>query len=53
MIKEANPPTVRSMDFNPNMQYTIATCGDDCRVALWDARKTIEPLKTLHDHSHW
>uniref|UniRef100_A0A915C5J8 Protein TSSC1 n=1 Tax=Parascaris univalens TaxID=6257 RepID=A0A915C5J8_PARUN len=53
MIKEANPPTVRSMDFNPNMQYTIATCGDDCRVALWDARKTIEPLKTLQDHSHW
>uniref|UniRef100_A0A0M3HZF7 WD_REPEATS_REGION domain-containing protein n=1 Tax=Ascaris lumbricoides TaxID=6252 RepID=A0A0M3HZF7_ASCLU len=53
IIKDANPPTVRSMDFNPNMQYTIATCGDDCRVALWDTRRTIEPLKTLHDHSHW
>ncbi|KHN80667.1 Protein TSSC1 [Toxocara canis] len=52
-IKDANPPTVRNLDFNPNVQYTVATCGDDCRIALWDTRKTTEPLKTLHDHSHW
>ncbi|VDK64138.1 unnamed protein product [Anisakis simplex] len=52
-IVNANPPTCRSLDFNPNMQYMLATCGDDCRVALWDTRSVKEPVKTLNDHSHW
>lgn len=53
VIENANVPNVRNLDFNPNVQYTLATCGDDCKVALWDTRKPDEPLKTLEDHSHW
>lgn len=53
VIENANVPNVRNVDFNPNVQYTLATCGDDCKVALWDIRKPNEPLKTLEDHSHW
>ncbi len=46
-------PIVRHIDFNPNVQYTLATCGDDCRIALWDTRKIREPLITRTDHTHW
>ncbi|MFH4976739.1 hypothetical protein AB6A40_003448 [Gnathostoma spinigerum] len=53
VIENAHFPTVRNLDFNPSMQYILATCGDDCRVALWDLRKVQHPLKTLRDHSHW
>uniref|UniRef100_A0A0N5AUK9 WD_REPEATS_REGION domain-containing protein n=1 Tax=Syphacia muris TaxID=451379 RepID=A0A0N5AUK9_9BILA len=52
-IDAANTPNVRNLDFNPNVQYTLATCGDDCKVSFWDIRKTRERLKTLDDHSHW
>ncbi|VDN29253.1 unnamed protein product [Gongylonema pulchrum] len=52
-IVRANSPRVRNLDFNPNVQHIMATCGDDCRVALWDLRKTNEPLKVLQDHTHW
>ena len=45
--------TCRDLDFNPNKQYYLATCGDDCRVKFWDIRKPTAPLKVLVDHSHW
>lgn len=44
---------VRDLDFNPNMQYYLATCGDDCKTKFWDIRNTEQPLKELSDHSHW
>ncbi|EJD75065.1 hypothetical protein, variant [Loa loa] len=51
-IEHVNSPRVRNLDFNPNMQHIVATCGDDFRVALWDMRKVNTPLKFLQDHSH-
>jgi len=44
---------VRDLDFNPNRQYYLASCGDDCKVRFWDVRNVQEPVKTLEDHSHW
>ncbi|CAG9532797.1 unnamed protein product [Cercopithifilaria johnstoni] len=52
-IKRVNSPRVRNLDFNPNVQHIVATCGDDFRVLLWDMRKVDMPLKVLQDHSHW
>uniref|UniRef100_A0A915Q187 EIPR1-like beta-propeller domain-containing protein n=1 Tax=Setaria digitata TaxID=48799 RepID=A0A915Q187_9BILA len=52
-IRYANSPRVRNLDFNPNVQHIVATCGDDFRVALWDIRKVNVPVKILQDHSHW
>ncbi|VDK87258.1 unnamed protein product [Onchocerca ochengi] len=52
-IKNVNSPRVRNLDFNPNVQHVVATCGDDFRVVLWDIRKVDMPLKVLQDHSHW
>lgn len=52
-IDNAHPPYVRDVDYNPNRQYYLMSCGDDCRVKFWDVRKTNECLKILTDHSHW
>jgi len=52
-IDNAHGQLVRDMDFNPNRQYIIATCGDDCRTKFWDLRSSDKPLKILDDHSHW
>jgi WD40 repeat protein len=52
-IDNAHSPYVRDVDFNPNRQYHLMTCGDDCRVKFWDVRKPNECLKVLTDHSHW
>ncbi|KAK6105855.1 WD domain G-beta repeat family protein [Brugia pahangi] len=52
-IRNVNSPRVRNLDFNPNVEHTVATCGDDFRVALWDIRKLDMPLKVLQDHRHW
>ncbi|CAF1085034.1 unnamed protein product [Didymodactylos carnosus] len=41
-IDSAHPPFVRDIDYNPNRQYYIMTCGDDCKVKFWDLRKTTE-----------
>ncbi|KAI2800646.1 hypothetical protein RDWZM_009037 [Blomia tropicalis] len=52
-IPQAHSQTVRDIDFNPNSQYYIASCGDDCEVKFWDIRNVTKPaLKMLH-HSHW
>ncbi len=53
MIDNAHGQSVRDIDFNPNKQYYIASCGDDCKTKFWDIRKPTEPLKTLSNHSHW
>ena len=43
----------RDLDFNPNKQYYLATCGDDCATKFWDVRNTQQPVLQLMDHSHW
>uniref|UniRef100_A0A8C5MMC8 EARP-interacting protein homolog n=1 Tax=Leptobrachium leishanense TaxID=445787 RepID=A0A8C5MMC8_9ANUR len=52
-IDNAHGQLVRDLDFNPNKQYYLASCGDDCKVKFWDTRNTNEPVKTLEEHSHW
>ncbi|XP_068201072.1 EARP-interacting protein homolog isoform X2 [Palaemon carinicauda] len=52
-VEAAHVQLVRDLDFNPNMQYYMATCGDDCKTKFWDIRNTQQPLKELTDHSHW
>lgn len=52
-IDNAHGQLVRELDFNPNKQYYLATCGDDCQTKFWDVRKTSLPLLILSDHSHW
>ena len=53
-IDNAHSQLVRDVDFNPNKQYYMATCGDDCLVKFWDVRDTTAPVSTINDqHSHW
>lgn len=52
-IENAHGQLVRDLDFNPNKQYYLASCGDDCKVKFWDTRDVTEPVKTLEEHSHW
>ncbi|XP_069462134.1 EARP and GARP complex-interacting protein 1 isoform X2 [Ambystoma mexicanum] len=52
-IENAHGQLVRDLDFNPNKQYYLASCGDDCKVKFWDTRNVNEPVKTLEEHSHW
>uniref|UniRef100_A0A3Q1G7N6 EARP complex and GARP complex interacting protein 1 n=1 Tax=Acanthochromis polyacanthus TaxID=80966 RepID=A0A3Q1G7N6_9TELE len=52
-IENAHGQLVRDLDFNPNRQYYLASCGDDCKVKFWDVRNVQEPVKTLEEHSHW
>lgn len=52
-IENAHGQLVRDVDFNPNKQYYLASCGDDCKVKFWDTRSVAEPVRTLEEHSHW
>uniref|UniRef100_A0A8C4SEL5 EARP complex and GARP complex interacting protein 1 n=1 Tax=Erpetoichthys calabaricus TaxID=27687 RepID=A0A8C4SEL5_ERPCA len=52
-IENAHGQLVRDLDFNPNKQYYLASCGDDCKVKFWDIRNINEPVKSLEEHSHW
>ncbi|XP_036818751.1 EARP-interacting protein homolog isoform X3 [Oncorhynchus mykiss] len=52
-IENAHGQLVRDLDFNPNKQYYLASCGDDCKVKFWDVRNINEPVKSLEEHSHW
>lgn len=52
-LPSAHLHTVRDLDFNPNLQYHVATCGDDCGTKFWDLRKSTTPLLSLRHHSHW
>ncbi|XP_051579209.1 EARP-interacting protein homolog [Myxocyprinus asiaticus] len=52
-IENAHGQLVRDLDFNPNKQYYLASCGDDCKVKFWDVRHISEPVKSLEEHSHW
>jgi len=50
---KAHKFSVRDVDFNPNKQYILATCGDDCATRFWDIRNPSEALKEINEHSHW
>lgn len=52
-IRDAHIHRTISMDFNPNLQHVIATCGDDGYVRIWDTRSTSSALTSLHPHAHW
>ena len=52
-IDNAHGQLVRDLDFNPNRQYYLASCSDDCLAKFWDIRNVGEPVKVLSDHSHW
>lgn len=43
----------RDLDFNPNAQYYLASCGDDCESRFWDVRNPSSVAVSLQNHSHW
>lgn len=50
-IARAHNDTIRSVDYNPNKPYNIATAGDDRRCMFWDLRHAARPLKILSGHT--
>lgn len=52
-VENAHCQLVRDLDFNPNKQYYMATCGDDGYSRFWDVRNPSEPAVARADHSHW
>lgn len=52
-IKDAHAHRALHLDFNPNLQHVVASCGDDGAVRLWDWRQTKTPLVTVVPHAHW
>lgn len=53
LIEDVKCNRIRSIDFNPNSQYYLASGGDDCRANFWDLRKTNTPALHLQTHTHW
>jgi len=54
VLENAHKDTVRDLDFNPNKQYTMLSCGDDCMVKFWDIRELKSPISEIKDeHLHW
>ena len=50
---DAHHGNIRSLDFNPNKQYNLVTCGDDGVIKFWDTRNLEKPLLYMAAHSHW
>lgn len=53
LIDDKRCNRIRSIDFNPNSQYYLASGGDDCRANFWDLRRTSNPCVHLQTHTHW
>jgi len=53
LIEDKRCNRIRTIDFNPNSQYYIASGGDDCRANFWDLRNTSGPALYMQTHSHW
>lgn len=51
-LDQAHSYLVRDVDYNRNRCHTLASCGDDCLVNIWDLRNASTMLK-LTGHSHW
>ncbi|GBF90294.1 WD repeat-containing protein [Raphidocelis subcapitata] len=45
----------RCVDWAPNNEHRLVSCGDDGRLRFWDTRQLgrCEPLLELSGHSHW
>ncbi|CAG2122286.1 unnamed protein product, partial [Medioppia subpectinata] len=52
-IPNSHSQLVRDLDFNPNAQYYLSSCGDDCETRFWDVRNTTQPVLSMTNHSHW
>ncbi|KAJ1734559.1 Protein tssc1 [Coemansia biformis] len=52
-IEYAHSGKVRSLDYNPNLPYILATGGDDGSVRVWDARSPAAALLDIANHTHW
>ncbi|PIA18873.1 WD40 repeat-like protein [Coemansia reversa NRRL 1564] len=52
-IDYAHSGKVRSLDYNPNLPYIIATGGDDGSVRIWDTRNPSSELMSIANHTHW
>ncbi|ETN86105.1 WD domain, G-beta repeat protein [Necator americanus] len=52
-IQDAHAHRALHLDFNPNLQHVVASCGDDGAVRLWDWRKPNVSLVTVTPHAHW
>ncbi|XGW24333.1 hypothetical protein V3C99_006050 [Haemonchus contortus] len=52
-IKDAHAHRALHLDFNPNLQHVVASCGDDGAVRLWDWRNPNSTLVTVTPHAHW
>nr|ACO11313.1 TSSC1 [Caligus rogercresseyi] len=54
-IESPGSHIVRSLDFNPNKQYYMASGGDDGRAHIWDVRMSDSSPLGSYDfgHSHW
>ncbi|KAJ7373902.1 Protein tssc1 [Desmophyllum pertusum] len=54
-IESAHNQLLRDLDFNPNKQYILVSCGDDCKMRFWDTRNPTEPLmvwSVRYNHFH-
>lgn len=53
LIEDDRCNRIRSIDFNPNSQYYLASGGDDCKAKFWDLRRTYKPVLQYQNHTHW
>lgn len=53
IIEDQKCNRIRSIDFNPNSQYYLASGGDSCQANFWDLRQTNSPALHLQAHTHW
>lgn len=53
LIEDQKCNRIKSIDFNPNSQYYLASGGDDCRANFWDLRKITSPALHFQTHTHW
>ena len=44
---------VRDVDYCRAATGLLATCGDDCRLCVWDLRRPEAPVACREAHSHW
>lgn len=44
---------VRDVDYCRAAPGLLATCGDDCRLCVWDLRRPEAPVACREAHSHW
>lgn len=52
-LDSAHGDPIRDMDFNPNRQYYMVSCGDDGFTKFWDIRNLTVPVLNRQDHYHW